>query len=175
VFDGTRPFEKTDAPTAPRGLYGAVHADFDNARGDLGNSLGIVRLTKVVTTESSTFRAWRAAAAARSTIVAPPDLRMAPVTLPFAASLIARCGIEKRVGLYHCSGERDIEYFAAASAFAERVGLPASNVLSKSVDALGIDPAVVTEYSSLDMSETISAYGVRGQSFADVADFIARA
>jgi hypothetical protein len=97
---------------------------------------------------------------------------MSPVTLSFAASLIVRCGLERRAGLFNCSGDRDIDYFSAALAFAERVGLSAKFVSSRSASELGIDPNLVTRHSTLDMSQTVEVFGVAGQNFADVVDFI---
>ena len=153
VFDGLRPLRRRDESTCPNTEYGRQKAAAEAA---MPAEAAILRLSKVTAPSLDLFRGWARDLAAGRPITPFTDMVLAPVPVGLVAETIARLLDERRSGLFHLTGARDVSYAAAARLIA---------------DVLGADPALIRERASganpppspctaLDMSVETALWGL---------------
>jgi len=153
VYDGFRPQRRREEPTCPTTEYGRQKAAAEAA---MPTEAAILRLSKVVSPTLALFVGWSRDLSAGRPIEPFSDLMMAPVPAELTAQVIVRLIDERRAGLFHLTGARDVNYVEAARVL---------------VDILNCDPALVrpraanvgvlpVPYTALDMSLERSLWGL---------------
>lgn len=113
VFDGSVPYSLPEDPLSPQTEYGRQKAEVENRI--RGESLSIVRFTKVLEPTVPLFSEWSEALRNKTTIQPFADLFMAPITLACAVSVLRLVADLRLPGILQVSGERDISYAEACS------------------------------------------------------------
>ncbi len=121
VFDGIKPFRHPDDPPSPMTEYGSQKAEAEKESSKYGNSLAIVRLTKVLSQSSPLFVEWAKSLKNGKTIHPFKDMFMAPIPLSFVVDVISKLAEKRLSGILHISGNRDVSYAQAAYWFAAKL------------------------------------------------------
>lgn len=122
VFDGTVPYRKTDDPLLPITEYGRQKAEAERRISAFGDSVAIVRLTKVLCPDYALFSSWIEAMKKGNLLQPFSDMVIAPIPLSCVVSVIRLLADRRSSGIFHVSGERDISYAEAAFLGAELLG-----------------------------------------------------
>lgn len=122
VFDGLIPYRRPEDPVSPMTEYGRQKAEAERRIRSLGDSAAIVRFTKILEPSVPLFSQWSAALKAGQAIQPFNDMRIAPVPLSSALAAIQRISQQRRSGIYHVSGTRDISYAEIGYLAAQTVG-----------------------------------------------------
>lgn len=158
VFDGSRPHQPADGPYGPHSLYGEQHRESDEALLKRGETLGIVRFSKVITPLVSVFDSWIENWANGKPVRPLTDLCMAPIALPFIIELVGRVGMTRRPGVFQASGDKDVSYAKAASLAAVHLGVPERLVRPATIKELGLSIGWQPRHTTLDMTETTQVF-----------------
>ncbi|MCW2249492.1 dTDP-4-dehydrorhamnose reductase [Azospirillum fermentarium] len=150
VFDGTRPFRRTDEAPTPHTPYGRLKAETEAALLAAGNA-AVLRLTKVLDPALPLLAGWAAALRAGQPVRAFHDMVLAPVGLDHAAGALLALAGARRAGVAHLSGDRDLSYHALAGILAARLGVPAGPVAPASRRDAGIADAAAPAHTTLSM------------------------
>jgi len=110
VFDGTAPFKKNNDSKNPVSEYGKQKADAEDLIGSL-KSFSILRLTKVIHPELPLFLKWKNMLDNGQKIRAFKDVYLSPIDIKKVIEKIDFLVKEKVVGIFHCSGNKDISYY----------------------------------------------------------------
>jgi dTDP-4-dehydrorhamnose reductase len=153
VYDGTRAQRRREEPTCPTTEYGRQKAAAEAA---MPAEAAILRLSKVVSATLPLFAGWSRDLAAGRPITPFSDLMMAPVPVELVVKVIARLIDERRSGLFHLTGARDVNYVEAARVLAETLGCDPGLVQSRTAN-VGVVPV---PYTALDMSLERSLWGL---------------
>jgi dTDP-4-dehydrorhamnose reductase len=109
VFDGTKPFyTETDLP-APQSVYGEQKLQVETQVKN--DSVAVLRLTKVVYPDLPLLRKWRASLEKGEKISAFVDKTLSPLPLADVCAAIHYLVEEKKTGIHHLGGRREISYF----------------------------------------------------------------
>jgi dTDP-4-dehydrorhamnose reductase len=159
VFDGSRPYRRTDETPCPLTAYGRQKAEAEARLLELGARVAVVRLTKVLGESVPLFAGWAAAARRGEKVRAFADMRMAPVPVTSVVAVLQRLGQLGWAGVFHLSGERDVSYAEAA-----RIGLhvlAADERLLDPIPAHSVDPAAeAPRHTTLDDGALPARLGV---------------
>jgi dTDP-4-dehydrorhamnose reductase len=150
VYDGTVPFRKADDLVCPRTEYGRQKAEAETQLLSLGDSVAIVRFTKIIGPEMPLFRGWMRALRNGEAIHPFSDMVLAPVPLAFAVEVLRRVGSMRLPGILQVSGEKDITYEQVARYIAQRLGVDSDRVQPLSWRETGLHPEAVPKHTTLD-------------------------
>jgi dTDP-4-dehydrorhamnose reductase len=172
VFDFRQPHMQADAPMCPTTVYGRCKALADRAvlAADPANT--VIRLTKVMTTETSHFKSWLKTLSAGDRITAYTDLHFCPISLDYVASGISKVMDAGGAGIYQISGTHDISYAEAARHFAVRMGMDTGHVIAGFAVADGIPDEEVATFTSLDDSRLAALTKQRSPNAFDVMNAV---
>jgi dTDP-4-dehydrorhamnose reductase len=152
VFDGSKPFRKSDEPSSPMTEYGRQKAETERRLLRLGDQVTIVRFSKVLHPKQGLLKQWTAALYANSPIHPFYDLHVAPISVDFAASVLARIAEVPCSGIVQVSANEELTYEAVARRLARCLGVNPGLVqpisARKSAQPLEFIPA----HSTLDSS-----------------------
>ncbi len=171
VFDGSTPQVRVTASTNPRSIYGLHKARVEKSLLSMSNKTTIFRTSKVITPDYKLIKDWQRALHNNQIIEPFNDMLLCPVPINQAIELLAAIGVKQTAPIVHISGQEDITYSELAKKLAVRLGKE-HLVQAKSSQSAGIDPAVVSKYSSLDMSETSKNYNLQPSSINDILDLV---
>ena len=173
VFSGARAIHTETDPTEPVSEYGRQKAEAEARLSTLaagaagGSGLAVVRLTKVVASGTGVTAAWIGALSAGRSIEAARDLRLAPISLPYAARNLVELGTARRSGTFHLSGEREMAYADLARLLAAGLGAGMDKVVAVDIrERLG--GGALPQVGLLDMSATTARTGIRPQPAVEV-------
>lgn len=155
VFDGSQPQRAGDSPVCPQSEYGRQKAAAERL---LGESVAVVRLTKVVAPDTPLFRDWAAALRAGERVRAFTDLVCAPLPLGFVARALLTIGAARAGGVWQLSGERDLSYAELARYLATQLGANAALVETASAADAGLPPSARPRHTTLDTSRWRAAF-----------------
>jgi dTDP-4-dehydrorhamnose reductase len=133
VFDGTIPRTPADSPRCPRTEYGRMKAEAEEALLTLGDLVTVIRLTKVIHDGMPLLANWRAALAQGEPILPFLDYPLAPVSLCFAAAVVAAASTTDCGGVLQASATHDVTYADVAERLAAMGGI--SNDLVRPIAA----------------------------------------
>ncbi len=123
VFDGARPHEAADAPTAPRTEYGRQKVAVEEALGEVADAgHAIVRMTKVVHPEWPLLTAWVDQLREGAEVRAFQDMPCSPIPLPMVVRGLIRIARDRRPGVWQFSADSDVTYAEIARHVAARMG-----------------------------------------------------
>ena len=160
VFDGAVPHRLPDDPVSPVTEYGRQKAETERQISQWGNSVAIVRFTKVLGPVVPLFHEWSEALRNGTTIQPFSDMYMAPVPLSCAVSVLRLVGDERLPGILHVSGERDISYAEVARLGARVFGVHQNLVQPVLTPQSGRYTEPVPANTTLNVDRLKSALGV---------------
>ncbi len=117
-----------DEPTAPATEYGRQKAEAERRLSALGDSVAIVRCTKILAPGDALFAAWRRSLIAGEPVRPFSDMYVAPVPLGTAVDVLTRVSQGRLPGLWQVSGDRAVSYGEAARIGAKALGADAALV-----------------------------------------------
>ena len=125
------------------------------------NQITIVRLTKHISKDTSPFGEWIEKLSQGKKIKAFSDLICAPITFRRSATAIIRLieRIEVPAGIFHISGESDINYVELAKLVATSLGKDKSLVEATTSAEEGINLLLKPKVTMLDMKATNQKIG----------------
>ncbi|MBV8926678.1 MAG: sugar nucleotide-binding protein [Bradyrhizobium sp.] len=123
VFGCVAPHVEENARLAPRSAYARLKAEAEARLLELGSSVSVLRLTKVVRPNVGLLSDWIRQLGQGKTVRAFDDCRFAPLTVEHVVDAITAMVERGESGVYHASGARDISYAEAAAFLAQRVGV----------------------------------------------------
>jgi len=140
VFDGSAPYRMPDDPISPMTEYGRQKAETDRQISQWGDSISIVRFTKVLGPKDALFSQWTEALRKGEAIRPFSDMFMAPVPLSCAVSVLKLIMDIRLPGITQVSGGQDISYEKAARYGAKKL----------QVDSSLIQPISAFQYGNFD-------------------------
>ncbi len=174
VFGGERPWPHEEDLHDARIAYAiqkheAEERSFATAS-DQGvlDRFNVVRLTKILGSETSPLPGWIAAWKQKNAIEPFSDLIFAPMSVQFVGSALAAIGGKRVAGGLHLSGSRNVSYVDLAHALAGSLSIDSSLIVPSSATAKGIHIAYKPTYSGLGMERTTQLTGVLPQPLEDV-------
>ena len=161
VFDGTKSGVGPEEPRSPRSIYGKLKAEAELKLSRLGDSVAIVRLSKVVGPHLDLFQRWRRELSRGEAIEAFEDLFLAPIAMAKVVAGVELIGF----GGWAASGIwavlSEISYLQAGRHLACRLGADARLVVSASAAKAGIPVEERPPRVSLAPGNLETAIGVR--------------
>jgi dTDP-4-dehydrorhamnose reductase len=150
VFDGARPWRNADEAVCPRTEYGRQKAEAERQLLAFGDSVAVVRLTKVLGRSQPLMAGW-IEALQRGRVIRPfSDLVLAPVSLSFAIEAVCRIGELRPRGIVQVSGGEDVPYEWVARRIAQRMGECGELVRPLTSREAGVSLEAVPSYTTLD-------------------------
>jgi dTDP-4-dehydrorhamnose reductase len=123
VFDGSRALRKEEEPFSPQTEYGRQKAEAEHLLKEFGDSVAVIRFTKVLGTDQPLLAGWADALKKGETIEPFADMYFSPVPLSCAVAVL-RMVLDRRIaGILQVSASRDISYADAARIGAELLGV----------------------------------------------------
>ncbi len=122
VFDGSIPYRMPEDPVSPVTEYGRQKAEVERKISQWGDSISIVRFTKVLGPKDPLFSQWSEALRNGESIRPFSDMFMAPVPLSCAVSVLKIIMDLRLSGITQVSGKQDIPYLEAACLGARLLG-----------------------------------------------------
>lgn len=149
VFDGSRPLACENDRPAPRSVYGHLKAEAEARLLDLGSSVSVLRLTKVVKPGAGLLSGWIRDFGHGKTVCAFDDHRFCPLTVAHVVEAIVALIESGERGIFHVSGAADVSYFDVVRFLARRTGVADDRI--KPVHAIdnGLLEAELTPFTSL--------------------------
>ena len=128
VFDGITSFSKIDQPLNPKTEYGKQKADVEKELLNFGDSVTVVRFTKIIDHEMPLLRDWIKILKMNGTIYPFVDMVLAPVHLAFAVSILCDVARERISGILQVSSDSDISYANLAYGIGQILGTDKSQI-----------------------------------------------
>ena len=160
VYNGRVPFRKANEPLSPRTEYGRQKAEAERQLLALGDSISVVRLTKVIGPNMPLIKRWIQALQNNEAIHPFSDMVMAPFSLPFVVDLLYRIGTRRLPGMLQVSGERDVTYEQVARHIAERIGGNPALVQPMRSEEAGLQLEAVPRYTTLETARLRTEFGI---------------
>jgi len=152
VFDGNAPYRRTSDPVAPKTEYGRQKVEAECQLLKLGRLVSVLRLTKVFPERPPLLMNWISSLQRHEAIHPFYDLTCAPLPLEEVVKALIALGEEKRAGIWHLSGDRDVSYADLVGHLASSLGLDLNLVQPCSVRDSHHYAEHVPTYTSLDCS-----------------------
>jgi len=158
VFDGQKPDYKENDTTCPLNGYGKQKAETEKLLLEIGNC-AIIRFTKIIGPEFPIIKNWIKDLKDNIPICPFSDMKIAPVSLNFAASAMKVIGESKSPGIWHISGDYEITYEEAARYIAE--GLNVSESLIKPLKASEKGITSLLNYTTLNADKIKNKFNLK--------------
>jgi dTDP-4-dehydrorhamnose reductase len=160
VYDGSIPFRKAEDPVCPVTEYGRQKAEAERQLLALGDSISVVRFTKVLGPNIALFKGWIRALQNEQTIRPFSDMVMAPVSLPFAVHILHCIAEERLPGIVQVSGRKDVTYEQVARHIAQRIGVSPDLVQPMESRDAGLQLEAGPSYTTLDTTRLCMQFGI---------------
>lgn len=156
VFDGLDHLPAPDTPPAPVHVYGRQKAEAEASmrQAATDRSLAIIRPTKILSRHTPLLREWETALASAATITPHAWRWMAPLHLNSAVKGMIAIAASRADGIWHLSGEEDIDYADFALRWASALNYPSALIMPQT----GGNP--LPQRARLDMSTTTRRFGI---------------
>ncbi len=175
VFGGCTPYMPADAPTAPVSEYGRQKARAERAlRAHMvrGAPVAILRLSKVLSTQTAFLCDWVRGFDAGNTVRVLVDKTMAPVPIAAVVEAIDALSHDRACGVFQLSGPRDISYVDAARHAAGRLGADESLIACVTAASVSLPLGSAPLHTTLDSKALLERYGIMVPDALDVLDQI---
>jgi len=136
------------------------------------DNLAILRLTKNVGETTSPFNAWIDGLAEGKSISAFDDLHFAPVLFSRSAEAVREIFIRNLSGMFHMSGERDLNYVEFAAGLLKALGLPASLLNASSSIKAGVKLSYNHPITALNMELTTERLGLKPVAASEIYNYL---
>ncbi|APW41614.1 sugar nucleotide-binding protein [Rhodoferax saidenbachensis] len=153
-------------PVSPDTSYGAFKCASEVALHAAARSTPgpctIVRLTKVLSSQTPLLQKWRSEA----TVDAFTDSMVCPVSLPFVIQGLLQIAQRRAAGCFHLAGAQTLSYAALAQALVQQ-GQLANAVVRETGQGSRESSGVQAQCVSLTMPQTSQKLGIRAQTLED--------
>ena len=163
VFDGEKPYYNLIDDTNPASLYGELKLEVEKVL-ENNQSCSIVRLTKVLGSETNLIKGWVHLFFNGKSVAAFDDVYISPVSVSYAVDFIYSLGCNKLNGIYHLSGKGNYTYLEISSLIATRIRGDDQLVRGEKSDKN------IPHFASLDMSGNSSIAAFQPQDISNVID-----
>ena len=136
--------------------------------------LGILRLTKNVSKETSPFDTWIKNINDNKPITALKDLYFSPITFEDSSKMLIHLINTNKSGIFHLSGERDISYNDFALKFVKFLNKDINFVISKNSKQLGVNLVYNHHITSLSMRNTSNKLNFYPISLDEIFNYLGR-
>jgi dTDP-4-dehydrorhamnose reductase len=163
VFDGSQPSTSVDAATVPVSEYGKQKARAEaglRVHMDRGAPVAILRLSKVLSSETVLMSDWADTLSRGRPIRAFSDMRLAPVPADLVCEAIGALLGAQSPGVFQLSGPRDVSYAEAARDLARCVGADPGLVESASAGFADLPAGATPRHTTLDSTLMRSRFGI---------------
>jgi dTDP-4-dehydrorhamnose reductase len=160
VYDGSVPFRKENDPVCPVAIYGVQKAEAEKELLALGNSVAVVRMSKVLSPNMPLVKGWIQALQSNKPIHAFSDKVMAPVSLSFVIDVLHRIAELRLPGIIQVSGREDVTYEEAGRHIASLIGASPDLVQSMTAKEGGLQPEAVPLHTTLDTTRLREELGI---------------
>ncbi len=157
VFDGSVPHRLSNDAVSPVTEYGRQKAEAERRISQWGDSVAIVRLTKILGETVPLFSQWSEALLNGNSIHPFSDMYMAPVPASCAMEVIHLVANRRLSGILQVSGCRDTSYAEAALLGAKLLGVDQSLVKPVPVTKSGSYTEPVPSHTTLNIDRLRSA------------------
>jgi dTDP-4-dehydrorhamnose reductase len=159
VFDGSKPFCQANEQYSPITEYGRQKAQVEDVLLSLGDSVAVLRLSKVLGPVHPLFKYWKKQLQSRVCVEAFSDMVVSPVPLNAVVSLIQLMVEQARTGVWQMSAAEEITYAEVAKFAASLLG--ASPGMVRSVKSTEACPELerVPAHTTLDIDPIRSSFG----------------
>jgi len=179
VFGGERPWPREEDPHAPGIAYARQKDEAEKIiraaarRVGAENRLNIVRLTKIMDSNTSPLPNWFAAWEQGKPVEPFSDLIFAPMSVQFVGEALASIGEAHVPGDLHLSGAENVSYVDLAHELAKRLGVDPMLIAPTTATARGVNIPFKPRYSGLGMQRTTVLTGLTPQTLEQVVRDIA--
>ena len=160
VYDGSIPFRKDDDPVCPDIEYGRQKAEAERQISQLGDSVAVVRLAKVLGPNFTLFSKWAEAMRSGETIHPFADMYLSPIPLSCAVTVFRLVSELRLPGIFQLSGNRDVSYAEAAYLGASLLGADPSLVQPTEAYKSGLYLESLPAHTTLNMDRIKSTLAV---------------
>jgi len=160
VYDGSVPFRKEDDPVCPVAVYGVQKAEAEKKLLAMGNSVAVVRLSKVLSPDMPLVKGWIEALRSNKPISAFSDKVMAPVSLSFVIDVLHRIAEARLPGIIHVSGRKDVTYEEVGRHIASLIGANPDLVRATTAREGGLSPEEAPLHTTLDTTRLREELGI---------------
>ncbi len=169
VFDGIVPHRLADSPMCPTTPYGAQKAAAERQILGLGDSVAILRLTKVLTPTLALFKGWIEALKNGREVTPFGDMMLAPVPVSLVTEALARIAEQRAGGIFQASASRDVSYAEAVHHIACRLGAH-PDLVRPGIAGVDIPTADLPCHTTLDATRLSALIGRPAPDPFDVID-----
>jgi dTDP-4-dehydrorhamnose reductase len=160
VFDGSVPYRLPDAQVSPITEYGRQKAKAEHLISQLGDSVAIIRFTKVLGAANPLFSKWRNALKNGETIQPFSNMSLSPVPVSFAVLVLSLVVNRRLPGILQVSGNHDISYAEAAYLGAKLLGVESNLVQPVEAFQSGCYIETIPPYTTLNIDRLKSTLGI---------------
>jgi len=158
VFDGGKPFYKEDDSLCPVSEYGRQKIETEKKLLEIGNC-AIIRFTKIIGNKMPVIDNWICDLKNNISIHPFSDMKMAPVSLIFAAKVMQEIGESKSSGIWHVSNNEEITYEEAARHIVKKLNLSENLIKPGKAKEMGITN--IPNHSTLDTKKLNSSFNLK--------------
>lgn len=160
VFDGKEACLRPGELLTPQTEYGRQKARAESELRMLGDSVSIVRLSKVLGSGFGLFESWIACLRDGAAIHPFTDMRFSPVPVTFVVEAMLRIAERRLTGITQISGERDVTYADAAHIIAQRLGVDMDLVQPKHSSDSGLNFEFIPKHTTFETSRLTRELGM---------------
>ena len=160
VFDGGVPYPKQEDSPSPATEYGRQRVETERLVNQFGDSAAIVRFSRILEPREALFSAWKESLGKGQPIYPFSDMKMAPLPVSCAVSVLRLVSDQRLAGTLQVSGNRDISYADAArvgaAALEADVGLVRPVLASEAHDG----PSWLPRYTTMNIHRLRATLGI---------------
>jgi dTDP-4-dehydrorhamnose reductase len=160
VYDGSSSFQNAQQQPTPHTISGQHKAEIEKKLLAIGNSVSIVRITKVFGSSDPLLQNWIARLKHNQEIFPFLDKVVSPLYLPFVVQTFYQIAHKRLLGITQISGERDITYADLAYRLAQKLGVNSTLVRPIPVQQSGLSFENNPLHTTLDCTRLISELNV---------------
>jgi dTDP-4-dehydrorhamnose reductase len=169
VFDGAVPLRSRHDAPCPACAYGRQKADAEAGVLALGQRAAVLRLSKVLEPNLPLLNGWATTLANEEPITPFHDLYLAPVSVDLVARMVLQIATDRAQGIFHCTGAKDHSYEDLAHILAEQMHRNPGLIQPGSCHSINMPAAARPRYTSLEMTEEQSRWGITAPAFEATA------
>lgn len=160
VFDGSVPFSLPDDPVSPQSEYGRQKAEVERRLKELGDSIAIIRLTKVLGSTNKLLSSWVEDLSNGKAIEPFSDMFISPISLSCVISVLRLVMDRQLSGILQVSGKNDLSYAEIAEFLAGLISADKSLVRPIPVSQSNICVESMLQHTTLNIDRLKSAFGI---------------
>ena len=170
VFDGNTPFAKGNDFRNPKTEYGKQKVLVENEISKLGDNIGIVRVSKVLSNSIPLFNNWISELKKGNEIRAYNDMYFSPISFDFFIESLFMITQMKLSDIIQISASNQISYFDAIMYLSKKYQINESLIITRSYkqDDINFSP----NYTTLDCSRLINLGILMPNSYESLIQFI---